>query len=44
MRKLLLILSACLFSGLLSANEVAVAPTVMPDGLPVLGETVFVGG
>ena len=39
MRKLLLILSACLFSGLASANEVAVAPTVTPDGLPVLGET-----
>ena len=39
MRKLLLILSACLFSGLAGANEVAVAPTVKPDGLPVLGET-----
>ena len=38
MRKLLLILSACFFSGLVCANEVAVAPTVTPDGLPVLGE------
>ena len=39
MRKLLLLFSAYIFSGLAIANEVAVAPTVVPDGLPVLGET-----
>jgi len=38
MKKLILILLTALSSSLAVANEVAVAPTVSPDGLPPLGE------
>lgn len=43
MRKMLSILSTVMFAAMLvgpvAANEVAVAPSVEPTGLPVLGET-----
>lgn len=39
MKKLFIGLFAVFFSALAVANEVAVAPTVSPDGLPPLGES-----
>lgn len=39
MKKLFIGLFAVFFSALVVANEVAVAPTVSPDGLPPLGES-----
>lgn len=39
MNKMLVVLFALLFSTLAVANEVAVAPTVLPDGLAPLGST-----
>lgn len=39
MKKLLVVLFAALFSALAVANEIAVAPTVSADGLPLLGDT-----
>ena len=39
MKKLFIGLFAVFFSALAVANEVAVAPTISPDGLPPLGES-----
>ena len=39
MKKLFIGLFVVFFSALAVANEVAVAPTVSPDGLPPLGES-----
>ena len=39
MKKLLITLLTAFFATSVLANEVAVAPTVSPDGLPSLGET-----
>lgn len=39
MNKLLVTLFTVLFAALAVANEVAIAPTVSPDGLPPLGNT-----
>lgn len=39
MKKLLVTLFTVLFASLAVANEVAIAPTVSPDGLPPLGNT-----